>query len=116
MHPFDFHRIHYNASPFPWNSIITVPSTNMNFMYINLKYIPIFSGLLILFFFGGTQDAINDYRRLMLAIGLGKIFPILHKEYRPDQGTNELRTISVDDDDYEGFVFPWREHELSTLT
>lgn len=100
---FNFHKIHYEAAPFPWNSILIVPSTELQFVFLNAKYIPIFSGLLILFFFGGTQDAINDYRRVLVAFGLGRIFPILYQEYHRDKPTTTLRTITADDDE-EGYV------------
>ncbi|KAH7349483.1 pheromone receptor [Plectosphaerella cucumerina] len=96
---FNFHKIHFEAEPFPWNSVLLVPSTELPFVFLNAKYIPIFSGLLILFFFGGTQDAINDYRRVLVALGLGRIFPILYEEYHRDKPVTDLRTITVDSDD-----------------
>ena len=46
------------------------------------RWIWLSCGLLVFVFFGFGKDAINMYRTGLLAIGMGRIFPILRQDYR----------------------------------
>ncbi|KAM0334115.1 hypothetical protein ACHAQA_001135 [Verticillium albo-atrum] len=80
LQPFDFHKIREDAAPFPWDSIVLTPSTQVPWVFLNGKYIPILTTLVIFMYFGITVDARRAYRRFMLAVGLGAVFPRLHND------------------------------------
>ncbi|KID68377.1 pheromone receptor, partial [Metarhizium hybridum] len=83
--PYSYDQVHNHASPFPWNTIIFFPSSEISWTYMNNCYIPIATAIPIFVFFGLTKDAINDYRQVFLFFGFGAIFPGLHNEYDPDR-------------------------------
>lgn len=85
LKPFDYKAIHEYSFPFPWNTIVYLPSNNIGFAYMNIGYISILSALPVFIFFGMTKDAMNSYRRGLLMFGLGIIFPRLYQEYDPDR-------------------------------
>lgn len=85
LQPYDYDAIHNHFQPYPWNTIVYLRSSSLGFAYMNVAWIPILSTISIFGFFGTTKDAINDYRRLLLLFGLGKIFPRLYQEYEPDR-------------------------------
>lgn len=85
LKPFDYDAIHNRGFPFPWNSIIFLPSNNFGFAYMNICYIAILSAVPIFVFFGMTKDAMNSYRHGLLLLGFGCCFPGLHQEYDPDR-------------------------------
>ncbi|KAH6694712.1 pheromone receptor [Verticillium dahliae] len=78
LQPFDFHKIRYEAAPFPWDSIVFMPSTQVPWIFLNNKYIPILTTVVIFIYFGITVDARRMYRHAVLAVGLGSMFPRLH--------------------------------------
>ncbi|CRK30483.1 hypothetical protein BN1708_005141 [Verticillium longisporum] len=78
LQPFDFHKIRYEAAPFPWDSIVFMPSTQVPWIFLNNKYIPILTTVVIFIYFGITVDARRMYRHVVLAMGLGSMFPRLH--------------------------------------
>ncbi|KAM0281346.1 hypothetical protein ACHAQH_003614 [Verticillium albo-atrum] len=78
LQSFDFHKIRYEAAPFPWDSIVLMPSTQVPWIYLNNKYVPILTTIVIFIYFGITVDARRMYRRVVLAMGLGSMFPRLH--------------------------------------
>lgn len=84
LRPFNYDQIHNRANPYPWNSILLLPSDQLGFVYLNHQYISILTAIPVFVFFGMTKDAMNDYRRALLSFGLGKVFPRLHQEYDPD--------------------------------
>ncbi|POR37954.1 Pheromone a factor receptor [Tolypocladium paradoxum] len=86
--PFDYYDVHNHKLPAPWNTIVFVPSSMINWMYMNNCYIPILSVVPIFVFFGMTKDAMNQYRLIFLFVGLGRVFPRLEKEYDPDRGSS----------------------------
>ncbi|KAL7927984.1 pheromone A receptor domain-containing protein [Trichoderma austrokoningii] len=82
---FDFHAIHnHGPDELPWNTIVYLTSSNMNWAYLEMCYLPIATAVPIFVFFGMTKDAMNCYRMIFLFFGLGKVFPRLHEEYDPD--------------------------------
>ncbi|KAK8090227.1 hypothetical protein PG997_005188 [Apiospora hydei] len=88
--PYDYYRIHYTEEPYPWDSIVLVPSWMIPFAALNQPWIPIITTIPIVLFFGMTKDAIKAYRRYALALGLGKCWPALR-----DKGVaNHRRNVS----------------------
>ncbi|KAH6998681.1 pheromone A receptor-domain-containing protein [Ilyonectria sp. MPI-CAGE-AT-0026] len=83
--PFDYDTIHKTQFPFPWNTIVYLPSNQLEFAFINNCYISILSAAPVFVFFGMTKNAMNTYRRGCLRVGLGRVFPALHQEYDPDR-------------------------------
>ncbi|KAF2474199.1 STE3-domain-containing protein [Lindgomyces ingoldianus] len=71
--PFVWSRVH---GP-DWNSIIKAPVAGQ--IRVD-KWGQIAGGYLTFFVFGTGTDANNTYKRMLCAMGLGKIFPSLHKE------------------------------------
>ncbi len=86
MKPYDFKAIHYAANP-AWSSITLFDYDSVSFAEMNMNWIPVITALVIFFFFGTGKDAINTYRKYLLAIGLGRLFPALRQEYDPDRRT-----------------------------
>ncbi|KAF5696725.1 pheromone a factor receptor [Fusarium globosum] len=85
LQPFDYDLIHNRVIPYPWSAVIFVPSNGVNFGYLNNCYIHILSAIPVVIFFGMTKDAMNSYRRGLLCLGFGCLFPKLHEEYDPDR-------------------------------
>lgn len=85
LKPFDYRTIHNQPFPNQWQSIIFLPSNNIGFVYMSNAYISILAAIPIFLSFGMTKGAMNSYRRGLLFIGLGRIFPKLHEVYDPDR-------------------------------
>ncbi|KAG6001775.1 hypothetical protein E4U21_003820 [Claviceps maximensis] len=85
MKPYDYDQVHNHASPLPWNTILLLTSSQINWALLNNCYIPMTTSIPIFVFFGMTKDAINYYRRIALFFGLGALFPGLKQEYDPDK-------------------------------
>ncbi|KAF4338605.1 Pheromone a factor receptor [Fusarium beomiforme] len=85
LQPFNYDLIHNRLIPYPWSAVIFVPSNGVNFGYLNNCYIHILSAIPVVVFFGMTKDAMNSYRRGLLCLGLGCLFPKLQEEYDPDR-------------------------------
>ena len=83
--PYSFDRIHDHAFPYPWDSVLFVPSYMLDFTTMYSAYIPIITIIPIFWFFGKTKDAINTYREFLIKLGLGRLFPRLNEEYDPDR-------------------------------
>ncbi|KAJ6446524.1 pheromone receptor [Purpureocillium lavendulum] len=85
VQPFDYHQMHNPPPPFPWDTIFLLPSDQVGWAYRNTQYISILTAIPICGFFGTTRDAINIYRRALLSLGLGRVFPVLKEVYDPDR-------------------------------
>ncbi|KAG6018047.1 hypothetical protein E4U43_007771 [Claviceps pusilla] len=85
---YDYDQVHNHASPLPWNTILFLPSSQINWALLNNCYIPITTAVPIFVFFGLTKDAINHYRRIALFFGLGALFSGLRHEYDPDKAVS----------------------------
>ncbi|KAK8041898.1 pheromone receptor [Apiospora rasikravindrae] len=92
---YDYYRIHHTDDPYPWDSIVLVPSWLIPFPALNQPWIPIVTTIPIVLFFGMTTDALITYRRYALALGLGKCWPAL----RDKGATNHRRNMSSTNDD-----------------
>ncbi|KAI1816206.1 GPCR fungal pheromone mating factor [Poronia punctata] len=70
--PYNFHRMRYQASPYPWSSILFVPSSIIPSSVMNQPWIPIATTVVITTFFGTTTEARAMYSRYADALGLWK--------------------------------------------
>ncbi|KAK8048407.1 a-pheromone receptor PreA [Apiospora phragmitis] len=85
--PYDYYRIHHTDDPYPWDSVVLVPSWMIPFAALNQPWIPILSTIPIVLFFGMTIEALDTYRRYALAVGMGKCWPALRdREEQPTAG------------------------------
>jgi len=95
--PYDFDLIHHGPDPFNIYFISFTTSDMVRFVDMNINYIPTLTAMVIFFVFGTTTEGLNDYRRLLLFLGLGPVFPKLHEEYNPDSrrsGKSWLSSLS----------------------
>jgi pheromone a factor receptor len=90
----DFKAI--KSGPLPYNTVVFIPSTKIDFFFMNSRWIPIITAIPIFGYFGMTKDAINSYRRQLVALRLGKFFPDLEEEYDPDRtrGSSQSRSAA----------------------
>ncbi|KAJ4268641.1 hypothetical protein NW762_002708 [Fusarium torreyae] len=99
LQPFDYDIIHNRTVPYPWSSIVFIPSNGVSFGYLNNCYINILAAIPVVIFFGMTKDSINSYRHGLLFLGFGRLFPKLHEEYDPDRaayGSNSGNSYLMD--------------------
>ncbi|KAK0621293.1 pheromone A receptor-domain-containing protein [Bombardia bombarda] len=80
--PYDYNSLHFGPGPYNMYAITFTTSDIMSFGDLTINYIPVLSSVAIFIAFGTTAEAINQYRKFLLAIGLGKLFPNLHIEYQ----------------------------------
>lgn len=97
LRPFDFARVHAAAAhPWLWNSVVVAPADRQGWVYLNSCYIPVLAAVPVFVFFGTTTDAVNQYRLLLLRLGLARLFPGLEREYDPDRGSAAQRSTGSD--------------------
>lgn len=101
LQPFDYNEIHRTPGsmaaklqPFDWNTPVLVPSNQVNWEEFEGSWITIFTTIPIFVFFGMTKDALNDYRKISLIFGAGRIWPKLYEEYDPDRVSSPSRSGS----------------------
>nr|CAO78568.1 pheromone receptor 1 [Neurospora crassa] len=87
--PFDLHRIHANI-----NFVSFTTTERMQVSTVLTNYVPVVSSVAICITFGTTVEAYNQYRLVLVFLGLGKIWPKLYQEYDPDESEppSELST------------------------
>ncbi|KAL8356568.1 hypothetical protein RB601_001737 [Gaeumannomyces tritici] len=68
-----------------WNRVLYVTSAQAGFGLMQLNYVAVVTAIPIFLFFGTSSEAINTWRRFLLALGLGRVFPGLQEEYDPDR-------------------------------
>jgi pheromone a factor receptor len=66
--PYDFGALH---DPEHWNQLHYITSDMVTFYDLNFNYLPILATVAIFWAFGWTKEAVNTYRRYLLAVGLG---------------------------------------------
>ncbi|KAH6627867.1 pheromone A receptor-domain-containing protein [Chaetomium tenue] len=81
--PYDFDTLHFGPDPFNVYFISFTTSDMMSFSAMNIVYIGEIAGIAVFIPFGTTPEALNMYRGLLLAAGLGYVFPKLKEEYVP---------------------------------
>jgi pheromone a factor receptor len=68
---YDYERIRWSASPYPWETILFVPSWIIPTPVMNQPWIPIATTVAIVAFFGMTVEAKQTYRQYTDFLGLG---------------------------------------------
>jgi pheromone a factor receptor len=81
--PYDFYALHFGPDPFNIYFISFTTSDMMDFPSLAINFIAELAGIAVFIPFGTTPEALNMYRKLLLAFGLGYIFPKLREEYVP---------------------------------
>ncbi|KAI0024589.1 pheromone A receptor-domain-containing protein [Xylariomycetidae sp. FL0641] len=76
---YDYARIHYSGSPYPWGSVLFIPSWIIPSATMNQPWVPIATTVAIIAFFGMGTDAVALYRQLAVAAGLARCFPRLRR-------------------------------------
>ncbi|GJC90507.1 pheromone a factor receptor [Colletotrichum liriopes] len=80
---FDFHQIRQQVDPFPWDTVLLLPSSSLSFLELNHQYLTIATALPIVYLFGMTEDAMRTYCRGVRTLGLGRVFPWLREVPAP---------------------------------
>lgn len=98
--PYSYYDIHHPEGPFGWNTIALYPASEVDWVIMNQCYIAVVTAVPIFLFFGMTKDACNDYRKVAVFFGLGRVFPRLNEEYDPDRealagsyGSSQFMTV-----------------------
>lgn len=78
--PYSLTRLH---SPGWVTTIDYAPSTIVPFASMYVNYVAVIEVIIFYLYFGRTKDAHDMYRKYLLALGLGKIFPKLNDEWFP---------------------------------
>lgn len=85
LDPFDFSAIHDGkVTGVPWNSIILLPSKAIDWASMNDRFSAMLTTIPVFGFFGMSKEALNMYRVYFVALGFGRIWPVLNEEYDPD--------------------------------
>ncbi|KAI1151577.1 pheromone A receptor-domain-containing protein [Nemania diffusa] len=71
---YDFNRIRWSATPYPWDTIMFVPSWIIPSAVLNQPWIPIATSAVIVAFFGTTVEAQQMYRKYAEYVPLGSCF------------------------------------------
>ncbi|KAH8673757.1 pheromone A receptor-domain-containing protein [Xylariales sp. PMI_506] len=79
FHDYDYRAIHFVSNPYPWNSIMLIPSCMVPFSTMNQPWIAILTPIPIVLFFGLNKEATHMYRQFAARIGLSSCFPALLK-------------------------------------
>lgn len=79
--PYDWDRVH---DPRIFNSIIRIPAYGQ----VSIgKWVQVATGYWMFFIFGTGSDARNQYKQMLIGIGLGKLFPSLHNMHHTGNST-----------------------------
>ncbi|KAL2134214.1 hypothetical protein VTI74DRAFT_719 [Chaetomium olivicolor] len=81
--PYDFGGLHFGPDPYNIYFITFTTYQKMSFSQKATDLIAELAGILIFIPFGTTPEAINMYRKILRAAGLGYIFPKLNQDYEP---------------------------------
>ncbi|KAI0538988.1 GPCR fungal pheromone mating factor [Xylaria digitata] len=68
---YNFNRMRWSATPYPWGTILFVPSWIIPSSVLNQPWIPIATTVAIMAFFGTTTEAQQIYRQYADYVGLG---------------------------------------------
>ncbi|KAK5627969.1 hypothetical protein RRF57_003684 [Xylaria bambusicola] len=87
-HSYDFNRMRWSATPYPWDTILFVPSWIIPSSAMNQPWIPIATTAAIVAFFGMTIEAQKIYYQYAEYAGLGLCF----RRFKPKscQGHNSI--------------------------
>ncbi|KAI1337952.1 pheromone A receptor-domain-containing protein [Xylariaceae sp. FL0016] len=92
---YSFARIHRSSTPYPWNSIMFIPSWIIPAPVMNQPWIPIATAAAIFAFFGLSLDAKKLYHEYSVSMRLCHCFACINYHRAPDSndvgGSNEMR-------------------------
>ncbi|KAI0455433.1 pheromone A receptor-domain-containing protein [Xylaria acuta] len=71
---YDYNRMHWSATPYPWEAILFVPSWIIPSDIMNQPWIPIATTVVIVAFFGMTMEAQQIYSHYAEYVGLQTCF------------------------------------------
>jgi pheromone a factor receptor len=86
---YDWDIIH---DPEHWNTIVYLPALGYRTFD---RYCDIFMSFFVFVFFGLGGDAVDVYRKWMLKVGLGRVFPSLKHELKPNRSGSWTSKFSV---------------------
>ncbi|KAK0748640.1 pheromone A receptor-domain-containing protein [Apiosordaria backusii] len=116
---YDFASFHYGPDPFNQYFVSFTTSEYMNFQQLTIHYIAEITGILLFIPFGTTPEALNSYRRGLLFLGLGYIFPKLREEIPLYPAPNSSRNNSGNNTRaswWSSFFRPIRENTSSFIS
>ncbi|KAI0834804.1 pheromone A receptor-domain-containing protein [Hypoxylon sp. FL0890] len=90
--PYSYKRIHFEATPYPWNAILYVPSWMISSAVMNQPWISIATTVAIVAFFGTTKDGLAMYRQYAMTLGLGRCFRKVQKPHATRNGRSRVAT------------------------
>ncbi|CAJ2510063.1 Uu.00g059630.m01.CDS01 [Anthostomella pinea] len=70
---YSYARVHFSGTPYPWNSILFIPSWIIPGAIMNQPWVPIATTIAIVAFFGMTKDAMNMYRQYATSLKLDRV-------------------------------------------
>ncbi|KAI1346919.1 GPCR fungal pheromone mating factor [Xylaria sp. FL0043] len=76
---YDYNRMRWSATPYPWETILFVPSWLVPSSIMNQPWIPIATTAAIVAFFGMTTEALQTYRQYAEYLGFGTCWSKLRK-------------------------------------
>ncbi|VBB86891.1 Putative pheromone receptor [Podospora comata] len=115
---YDFASFHYGPNPFNQWFVSFTTSEYMNFQQLSISFIPEVTGILLFIPFGTTPEALNSYRRGLLFLGLGYIFPKLREEiplYPSPSSSRGNSTSNSRASWWSSFLRPIRENASSFI-
>ncbi|KAI0481803.1 GPCR fungal pheromone mating factor [Xylaria cf. heliscus] len=80
---YDYNRMHWSATPYPWETILFVPSWIVPSDVMNQPWIAIATTVVIVAFFGMTMEAQQIYRQYAAYLGLKTCFQKLRRKNTP---------------------------------
>jgi pheromone a factor receptor len=112
QNPYNWNEVHGPK----FNTVIRVPSYGR--VHID-KWGQVITGFVVFLIFGTGTDAHNTYKKMLLAIGLGKIFPSLYLMRESGGGTPSsfitARSWTASCASKAKSIFSSRSHSISTL-
>ena len=94
--PYDFGAVRRGAADgYPWDAVILLPSRAVDFATLNDRCVALLTAIPVFGFFGMSKDAINVYRKYLVALGMGRIWPVLGEEYDPDSNVGSSATQGI---------------------
>ncbi|KAK4185352.1 pheromone A receptor-domain-containing protein [Podospora australis] len=93
--PYDYDFFHFGADPFNIYFVSFTTSDKMTFQALVINYIAELAGIMIFIPFGTTVDALNSYRKCLLFVGLGYVFPKLRQAITSTNSSSSRRNSRV---------------------
>ncbi|KAI8963978.1 pheromone A receptor-domain-containing protein [Daldinia sp. FL1419] len=82
--PYDFGAIHGPGNAYLWDLVTFVPSWDLDWLVMNQPWFAILTTVVIVAFFGTSEECWPVYRGCMLWLGLGRCIPNLRQQNVPN--------------------------------